>query len=87
MLRKTPRVERALAIRELALKLLERKGQWKQFQTGHEMKVYCDDRFTVGSYIRPPDIFPCGLYTLDLWYEPTGKVLSVTWHTAAVIWK
>jgi hypothetical protein len=82
MLRKTPRFERALTLRDLALKLLQRSGQWEHLRPSWpERKVYNDDRFSIGFYVRPPEGVLCGLYTLDLWYEHK-KVLSLTWHSA-----
>jgi len=77
----TQKLERAIAIRHMALKLIEKNGQWQNPRSGPELKIYDDGRFKVGFYVRPSEPIPCGLYTLDLWYKQPGKVLSLAWDS------
>ena len=64
---KTPRLERAIAIRARALQIIEAKGQREKTPSpgAPEIKYYDDgDRFRMGFYVRPPEPIPSALYTL-----------------------
>ena len=82
---KTPRLERAIAIRSRALQIIEVKGQWEKTQQpgAPEVKSYDDgERFRVGFFVRPPEPVPSSLlYTLAVWYKPIGKVISLGWDS------
>jgi hypothetical protein len=81
---KTPRLERAIAIRARALQIIEAKGQWEKTQSpgAPEMKYYDDgDRFRIGFYVGPPEPITSALYTLDLWHKATGKMISLAWDS------
>jgi len=54
MKRRVDRHERAKAIRDLALRLIHEKGEWKKFGRGPEVKAYEDERFLIFFYVRPP---------------------------------
>jgi len=81
---KTPRLERAIAIRSRALQIIKTKGQWEKTAKpgAPELKYYDDgDRSRMGFYIRPPESIPSALYTLDLGHKTTGKVISLAWNS------
>lgn len=86
------RLERAVAIRAFALELLEEKGRWETVGRGPAAKGFEDERFSMVFYVQPPvslelrvrcGLGPLhfGLYTLELWYRPIGKVLNLSWDS------
>jgi hypothetical protein len=78
--RKSLKFERAIAIRDRALKLIELSGYWETRRRGPDVKSYDDDRFTAGFYIRPTGVSH-DLYALDLWDKHSGKVFSLAWNS------
>jgi hypothetical protein len=90
------RLARALAIRHCALKLIDAKGRWGPLRGGPEVKQFEDDRFLVMFYVRPPvpvelrrrfGLGPlhAGLYSLELWDKPIGKVLNLSWNSVGAL--
>jgi hypothetical protein len=84
---------RAQAIREAALKLIEEHGRRQKLGRGPEVKLFEDECFEMFLYIQPTlplemrlrsglGPFSFGLYSLELWHKPTGKVLNLAWDSA-----
>jgi hypothetical protein len=82
------KLERAKRIQQLALRFMHRNGRWARLTNGPEVLKYEDDRLLIIFMIRdqiPPefrvrfDLEPNdgGLYGLDLWDKPVGKVLNL----------
>jgi hypothetical protein len=87
------RLERAVAIRDVALKLVKEHGHWEKLGRGPEVKLFEDERFLILFYIQPPvplelqlrfGVGPLhsGLYSLELCLRPIGKVLNLAWDSA-----
>jgi len=90
------RVERAMEIRAFVLKLLGEQGRWKTLFHGPEVLYFEDSRFLIMFYIKQPvpwelrerfRIGPLGwgLYGLELWDKPIGKVLNIDWVTVGAV--
>jgi hypothetical protein len=90
------RVERAMEIRVFALKLLGQQGRWKTLFHGPEVLQLEDSRFLIMFHIKRPvpldlrerfRIGPLGwgLYCLELWDKPIGKVLNIDWQTVGAV--
>lgn len=91
------RLERATAIRALALRLIQEMGQ--EQVVGGAVKIVAnifeDDRFRMMFYVMPAvPIETCrrfgieprhfGLYALELWDKHVGKVLNLSWESMGV---
>jgi hypothetical protein len=87
------KLERARRIQHLALMFMHRNGRWARLTNGPEVLKYEDDRLLIIFMIRnqiPPEIRvrfnlepnDDGLYGLELWDKPLGKVLNLVWNTA-----
>ncbi len=78
------RLQRAKAIRDFELRLLEEKGRWVNHKRGPDTKNYADAHFSVGFWLTPADsrsgVFFQELYNLDIWYAGAGKVLNLAWE-------
>ena len=88
------KLERATAIRALALRLIQEKGQ-RQIVGGAvkiEANIFEDDSFQMMFYVMPPvpietrrrfGVVPLyfGLYALELWDRHVGKVLNLSWNS------
>ena len=80
-----------MEIRAFALKLLGEQGRWTMLYHGTEVLRFEDSRFSMIFYVKPPvplelrerfRIGPLGwgLYGLELWNKPIGKVLNIEAH-------
>jgi hypothetical protein len=78
---RTPRLEKAIAIRDRALKLIESDGRWEKTGSGPEIKIARSREFSCGLYVRPATPISDGLYSLDVWWNRFGKVLSLAWDS------
>jgi len=85
-----------MEIRAFALKLLGERGRWKTLFNGPEARYFEDSRFLIMFHVKPPvplelrerfQIGPLGwgLYGLELWDKPIGKVLNINWDTAGAV--
>ncbi len=90
------RLERALALRRVALALLGASGRWQVLHRGHEVKQFEDERLLMMFHLVPPapvelhrmlgrGTLLCGLYRLELWDKPLGKVLHLAWNTVGAV--
>ena len=81
------KLERARRIQRLALRFMHRNGHWARLTNGPEVFKYKHDRLLIIFMIRNQipreirarfDLEPNdgGLYGLELWDKPVGKVLS-----------
>lgn len=86
------KLERARRIQRLALTFMHRNGHWARLTNGPEVFKYKHDRLLIIFMILdqiPPEIRvrfnlkpnDNGLYGLDLWDKPVGKVLNLVWNT------
>ena len=85
-----------MEIRAFALKLLGEQGRWKRLFHGREVMQFEDSRFLIMFYVKQPvplelrerfRIGPLwwGLYGLELWDKPIGKVLNIDWQTVGAV--
>jgi hypothetical protein len=86
-------LERALALRRVALALIGASGRWQALHRGHEVKQFEDERLLIMFHVMPPAPPPqlhkmpgrerplCGLYRLKAWDKPIGKVTHLAWNT------
>jgi hypothetical protein len=92
MRKREERVESAVAIRDVALKVIEENGQWRKLNRGPEIKLFEDERFSMVFYVRPrvslelprwcgSGPLRSGLYALELWHKTSGKVLNLAWDS------
>ena len=85
-----------MEIRAFALKLLGEQGRWKTLFHGPEVLRYENSRFLIMFQVKQPvpvelrerfRIGPLGwgLYGLELWDKPIGKVLNIDWQTVGAV--
>jgi len=90
------RIERATEIRAFALRLLGERGRWKTLFDGPEVLRFEDSRLLIMFHVKQPvplelrerfRVGPLGwgLYGLELWDKPIGKVLNIDWQTAGAV--
>ena len=85
-----------MEIRAFVLKLLGEQGRWKTLFHGPEALYFEDSRFLIMFHVKQPvplelrerfQIGPLGwgLYGLELWDKPIGKVLNIDWVTVGAV--
>ena len=94
--KRVERVARAMAIRACALKLLGAQGRWQTLFNGPEVLRFENSRFLILFQVKDPvpselrerfqlDPLAWGLYGLELWDKPIGKVLNLEWDTVGAV--
>ena len=94
MTKREEKLQRAIAIRNFALKLLGEKGLWQQLFNGPEVLRFEDTTLLVIFHVKQPvpvemrnrfglDPLAWGLYSLELWDR--GKVLNLEWDTVGAV--